>query len=84
VPFSINTIIAAPTQWYAVDVVMLKIYIMLLAVIKSCSMIKWYVKNAIVGRKSEQRYVGKYDDCAKCPSSISSRLSLNNPRSTMI
>ena len=48
VPFSINTIIAAPTQWYAVDVVMLKIYIMLLAVMKSCSMIKWYVKNAIV------------------------------------
>jgi len=48
VPFSIETTIAAPTQWNAVDVVMPKIYIMLLAVMKSCSMIKWYVKNAIV------------------------------------
>jgi hypothetical protein len=48
VPFSINTTLATPTQWYAVDEVMLKIYIMLLAVMKSCSMIKWYVKNAIV------------------------------------
>ena len=47
-PFSINTTIATPTHWYVVDVVMLKIYIMLLAVMKSCSMIKWYVKNAIV------------------------------------
>lgn len=46
--FSINTTIGAPTQWYAVDVVMLKIYIMLLAVMKSSSMIKWYVKNTIV------------------------------------
>jgi len=48
VPFSINTTIATPTQWYAVDEVMLKIDNMLLVVIKSCSMIKWYVKNAIV------------------------------------
>ncbi len=47
-PFSINTTIATPTQWYAVDEVMLKIDNMLLVVIKSCSMIKWYVKNAIV------------------------------------
>ena len=47
-PFSINTTIATPTHWHVVDVVMLKIYIMLLAVMKSCSMIKWYVKNAIV------------------------------------
>jgi hypothetical protein len=48
VPFSINITFATPTQCYAVDVVMLKIYIMLLAVVKRCSMIKWYVKNAIV------------------------------------
>lgn len=47
-PFSINITIATPTQWYAVDVVMLKIYIMLLTVMKSCIIIKWYVKNAIV------------------------------------
>jgi hypothetical protein len=47
VPFSINITIATPTR-YAVDVVMLKIYIMLLTVMKSCIIIKWYVKNAIV------------------------------------